>query len=162
MMNGYIIKYPDCIMDEVLPTEEMLSGKILIETIDLENVSRDLQCDFLVIPGGSCDAAVIHKELHHLIQKVKKTGLLAGICNGALVLASAGALKGEKCTHTAVPKYAPLPEFKELLKVADEYFIGSEYVDEDVVISNNIITAKPHAAKKFAELIRSMLEQKNL
>jgi len=71
------------------------------------------------------------------------------------------ALEGEKCTHTAVSKYAPLPEFKELLEVAEKYFTGSEYVDDDIVVSNNVITAKPHAAGKFAEAVLNALERKN-
>ena len=142
-MNGYIVKYPECILEEVLPTVELLDGKIQLKTIELESVRENLACDLLVIPGGSCDSAIVHKELHRLIKKVKVTGILAGICNGALVLASAGVLEGERCTHTAVLKYAPIPEFKELLAVAEVYFAGSEYVDEDTVISNNIITAKP-------------------
>jgi hypothetical protein len=66
-------------------------------------------------------------------------------------------LKGRSCTHTVHPKYAPLPEFKELLEVGEPLFSGSTYVDEDVVISSHIITAKPWASHEFAKVILQKL-----
>jgi putative intracellular protease/amidase len=84
---------------------------------------------------------------------LKNGGFTAGICNGALVIGSAGVLIGKRCTHTAHPKYAPLPEFKELLDFAEDAFKGSTYVDEDVVIDGNIITAKPYAADSLAKAV---------
>lgn len=157
-MNGYIIKYPGCIIDEVLPTIEALNKNTNLNIIDLTSVKSDLSADFLVLPGGSCDEAVVHYELHNLIRKtLSSNGIVAGICNGALVLASAGVLKNRKCTHTANQKYAPWPEFKELLEFAEKIFSESVYIDEDVVIDGNIITAKPHAAELFAEAIKRKL-----
>ena len=157
-MKGIVIKYPDCIMDEVEPTIELLQELVEIDVVDLSQVSAQIDCDFLIIPGGACDLAIEHAALKALIRKVKNnSGLLAGICNGALVLASSGVLRGEKCTHTAHPKYAPLREYKELLDVAKKLFHGSEYIDEDLVISKNIITAKPHVPDQFANAIRCHL-----
>ncbi len=157
-IRGFVVKYPDCIMDEVEPAIELLQNRVALEIIELDQVVKNLECDFLIVPGGACDLAIVHDELKSLIKKIKaSSGLLAGICNGALVLASSGVLKGEKCTHTAHPKYAPLPEFKELLDVAEKLFEGSEYVDDDLVISGNIITAKPHVPEKFADSVRSHL-----
>jgi putative intracellular protease/amidase len=157
-MKGCIVKYPNCIIDEVLPTQELLADRVDLRVIDLSEVKHQLSADFLIFPGGSCDEAIVHRELQKLIQKVNsKKGVLAGICNGALVLASAGVLISQNCTHTAHPKYAPLPEFKELLEIAGELFKESTYVDEDVVISDNIITAKPHATQEFARAIGKSL-----
>ncbi|MEW6713265.1 MAG: DJ-1/PfpI family protein, partial [Candidatus Riflebacteria bacterium] len=82
--------------------------------------------------------------------------VVGGICNGALVLANAGILSNRRCTHTAIPKYAPIPEFQELLDFAEPRFAESVYVDEDVVVDGRLITAKPWAhelfAKRMAEL----------
>ncbi len=145
-------------MDEVLPTIKALNENSTLLVIDLDSVSSDLSADFLVVPGGSFEEVVDHHELHILIQKTHKAGgIVAGICNGALVLASAGVLKNRKCTHTASPKYAPLPEYKELLEFAEKVFNESIYSDEDVVVDGNIITAKPHAALQFAEAIKAKL-----
>ncbi len=145
-------------MDEVQPTIAALKNKTHLRVVDLNNLPVDGPIDFVVIPGGSCDEAVVHSDLHNLIRKtVASNGVVAGICNGALVLASAGILKNQKCTHTAHPKYDPLPEFKELLEFANKVFEGSLYIDEDVVIDGNIITAKPHASIEFAKAIVSKL-----
>lgn len=158
-LRGLVVKYPECILDEVKSAIELLQDRVNLDMLELNQINDSLQYDFLVIPGGSCDLAIEHDGLKSLIKKVKtNSGLLAGICNGALVLASAGVLKGEKCTHTAHPKYAPLPEFKELLEVSERLFDGSQYVDEDVVISGKIITAKPHVSDQFAETIMSCLD----
>ena len=158
-MIGGVIKYQGCILDEVVPVMDALQGKCDLKFIDLESTPfPDLKPDFLLIPGGSCDTAIHHGELHSMIRDLdSRHGMLAGICNGALILASAGILKGRSCTHTAHPKYAPLPEFKELLEAAAPLFSGSTYVDEDVVISNHVITAKPWASHEFAKAILKKL-----
>jgi putative intracellular protease/amidase len=159
MLLGYVIRYPECIMLEVELAIELLKDKTQLQVIDLAGLPPHSTPDFLLIPGGSCDLAIINKELHQLIQEVRdRDGLLAAICNGALVLASAGILVGHQCTHTAIPKYAPIPEFEELLRVATPLFVGSIYVDEDVVISKNIITAKPRATREFAEAVAQKLK----
>lgn len=138
----------------------LLKGQALLEILDLERITGAATPDFLIIPGGSCDLAVIHSPLHALIREVNsRNGVLAGICNGAMVLASAGVLHGKSCTHTAHPKYAPLPQFQELLAAADQYFAGSTYLDEDVVCSDNVITAKPRAAMAFAEEVQRRIRQ---
>lgn len=158
MKTGYVITYPECIMAEVEPAIALLRQKTDLKVIALDDLPVETTPDFLVIPGGSCDLAVINKPLHALIQRVNsQNGLLAGICNGALVLASAGVLVGRSVTHTAVPKYAPLPQFKELLEAAEQFFAGSIYVDSDVVHSENILTAKPKASPRFAEEIERFL-----
>ncbi len=145
-------------MAEVEPTLSPLDEKVSYSVVELEDVSANLSADFIVIPGGDCYEAVNHSGLHQLIQKINSdNALIAGICNGAVVLASAGVLKNRKCTHTAHPKYAPLPEFKELLDFSGKVFADSIYVDEDVVIDGNIITAKPRAANEFAKAIVAKL-----
>ena len=158
MLRGYVIRYPECIMLEVEPAIALLKDKTQLQVIDLKDLPPGNTPDFLLIPGGSCDHAIIDTNLHALIQEVNhRGGLLGGICNGAVVLASSGVLKGHHCTHTAVPKYAPVPEFEELLRVATPLFVGSIYVDENVVQSKNIITAKPSAADAFAKSVEKAL-----
>ena len=158
MLKGLIIRYPNCIMDELEDAIKILEDRTVLTTVTLDDDLKEVSANFLLIPGGSCDLAVTNQGLHQLIKNVKdKNGTVAGICNGALVLASAGVLSGEKCTHTAVEKYAPRPQFDELLEVAAREFAGSEYIDEDVVVSNNVITAKPHATKEFAHAVEKAL-----
>ena len=157
-MNIIVIKYPGCIFDEVEPTITLLSKQFLLKIVDLNEISSDLMPDLLIIPGGSCDDPIIHPQLHEVIQSTfLRKKIIATICNGVLVMASAGILKRKNCTHTAHPKYAPLPEFKELLEVASKLFENTVYIDEDVVIDENIISAKPWAALDFAKAIESKL-----
>lgn len=130
--------------------------------IDLKDLPSDITPDYLIIPGGpdgSCDHAILDQNLRSLIRQVNsRSRLLAAICDGVVVLASARVLTGHQCTHTAVSKYAPVPEFEELLRVATPLFEGSTYVDEDIVHSGNIITAKPGAAGAFAKAILRKLK----
>jgi putative intracellular protease/amidase len=161
-MNGIVVQYPGCIMDEVRATQELLGDSFDLRVVELSQISNHLEADFIVIPGGSCGDAVVHPGLLALLKKVDgKGGLLAGICNGALVLASAGVLKGRRCTHTARPKYAPLPQFRELLEIASKLFADSIYVDEDVVVSANVITAKPSASRQFAVAVQDFLNSQS-
>ena len=67
-----------------------------------------------------------------------------------MVLASAGVLKGRKCAHTIHPRHATSERFPKLFDAASKYFSGSEYLDENVVISENIVTAKPWVKIEFA------------
>lgn len=107
---------------------------------------------YIVIPGGECESVMDCESLDRLLKAaVDQSGtVVSGICNGALVLANAEVLDGRKCTHTAVPEHAPLPQFQELLDFATPKFARSTYIDEDVVTDGNIMTAKPWAFTSFA------------
>ena len=98
MSKGYIIHYPGCIMAEVEPVIELLRHGTDLKIATLDALPKEIP-NFVLIPGGSCDLAIVHSELHTSIRNVDhQGGLLAAICNGALVLASAGILGGHHCT----------------------------------------------------------------
>ena len=157
-LNAIVVRYPGCIMDEVAPAIELLGAQLPLSIVDMSDINSTDLVDIVVVPGGNCENAILHKPLHELIRTThSRGGIVAGICNGALVLASAGVLSNKKCTHTAHPKYAPIPEFAELLSVAEVLFRDSIYVDEDVVVDGKIITAKPWAANEFAKIIKRQL-----
>ena len=107
---------------------------------------------YVLVPGGDCESAMNQPDLNTLLKEVSNLpdSLIGGICNGALVMAKAGLLNGVNCTHTAVPKYAPVPEFQELLDFATPRFASSIYIDQDVVVDGRIVTAKPWAPVAFA------------
>jgi len=153
-VKGIVVTYPGCLLAEVEPALAVLGDRASL--VGLEQIPD--HAAFLVLPGGSCEMAMASAPLKALIQRLdREKRLLAGICNGAMVLASAGVLRGHSCTHTAHPKYAPSPEFQELLEAASEHFADSVYLDEDVVVSGHLITAKPWAAQKFGVAINAGL-----
>lgn len=108
----------------------------------------------VLVPGGNLDAVCDDEALVALLAGLHADGaLIAGICNGGLVLARAGLLRGRRCTHTCVDAYAPRPAWDPLRDWADPWLAGSEYVDEPVVVDGRVITAKPWAAIDYASRV---------
>ncbi len=134
-----------------------LNPVVSVHTIDPRT------CQAVLIPGGDCEIAVKSAALGAWLRRAAPDVLLAGICNGALVLASAGVLRGRSCTHTCTTKYADPEIFAALLRESAPLFATSRYVDEDVVRdgeaswSNCVITAKPWADMAFAVAIAKEL-----
>lgn len=169
-MQVIVVLYPDCVFYEIAAAISLLSEKheIVMASLDgkpvlvgerfsvAANVSYAhvnlANVRYILIPGGDCWSVMSCPQLDDLLQRAANASsiTIGGICNGALVLANAGLLSGRRCTHTAIPKYAPIPAFKELLDFAEPRFTDSIYVDEDVVKDGRIITAKPWAHAVFA------------
>lgn len=105
----------------------------------------------VLVPGGELDAVKDDDALSALLVRAADAGaVIGGICNGALLLARAGLLRGRRATHTAVERYAPLASWGPLRAYADPLLAGSTYVDRPVVVDGAIVTAKPWAAIAFA------------
>ena len=107
----------------------------------------------LIIPGGMPGATNLRDDIR-VIDLIKKFNqekkMIAAICAGPIVLGKAGILNTEKVTS--------YPGFEAELN-------AKEYLREDVVISNHIITSRgPATAFKFAFEIANYLglETKNL
>jgi transcriptional regulator GlxA family with amidase domain len=170
-MQVIVILYPNCVFYEIAAALSLLSKdhSILITSPDGKPVQVDEKftieaslsyhdvVDFtevrhVLIPGGDCWPIMDCPSLNTLLEKAVASPrtVVGGICNGALVLANAGLLRNRRCTHTAVAKYAPLPEYQELIDFASPRFSTSYFVDEDVVVDGNIVTAKPWAHALFA------------
>lgn len=131
-------------------TEAIRTSEGVRLAVDTTFASASLEdVKLLVIPGGDPES-VLHDDALMTLLRAAETPI-AAICNGALLLAAAGLLRGKRATHTAVEVYAPRPDFDVLLDVAKTLFEGSTYVDEDVVIDGALITSKPWAALAFAK-----------
>jgi protease I len=120
---------------------------------DLKIDSVDtLAFDALILVGGSgsviyWDNQTVHQLVKHFARPPK---LLAAICLATVTLARAGVLKGKEATA-----------FKDRNTIDELKKGGATYIDKDVVISSNIITASgPKAADKFAKAIATALEVK--
>lgn len=168
-----LVLYPGCVYQEVAAAVSLLteSGKLrafspsgapvrtqegLLLGADQaysEGAAEGLRA--LLVPGG--DLASVHEDatLRSMLRAAgaREDLVLAGICNGALLLALAGVLKGRACTHTATRELAPGAAFAPLRALAERACEGSRYLDEDVVVDGRVVTARPWAAHRFAERV---------
>lgn len=108
--------------------------------------------DAVVIPGGFApDNMRLHPEMVGLVRDAHESGkLVAAICHGGWILASAGALKdGRRATG-----YAPIRD--------DVENAGGVWVDEAVVEDGNVITSRtPVDLPAFGAALVSYLERTN-
>lgn len=169
--KAVILLYPGCIYFEV---SAFVASASLTHDIDVRIPSGDRvytdglsilgqgsyadtdleTAQWVVVPGGDPYEVIDNHALIDLLQRANAQKIvIGGICNGALVLARAGILKGRRCTHHCVEKYAPLPQYQQLLDFATPVFADSHYQDQDVVQDGHIVTAKAHAYQAFADTL---------
>lgn len=99
--------------------------------------------DAVVIPGGFAPEGMRrHPPMIRLVRELDEQGaLVAAICHAGWVLASADIARGRNLTCVSLIK-------------DDVIHAGANYVDEDLVIDRNIITAKlPSDLPAFANAI---------
>lgn len=107
-------------------------GLPITATVDAESI-QESDYDAVVIPGGyeSPDRVRQIKNVLKLLRDFDaKKKLIASVCHGPWVLISAGIVKGRRMTCYAGCK-------------DDLVNAGANYLDENVVVDQNIVTA-PH------------------
>lgn len=105
---------------------------LTIEEVDINDV------DLFVLPGGEPDKLFGIDQLYVLLNKLYQNDkVLAAICAAPVHFAKAGILDNHNYTTTL-----PLNEFKSFNK--------EKFVDQNVVVDNNIITAKAAGYVDFA------------
>jgi len=122
---------------EGYPAEEELS----IKKARVEDFSG------VIIPGGYApDILRRYEEVNNFVREIyKKNRLVAAICHGGWVLASAGILKGKKVTG--------------FYSIKDDLVnAGGKFIDKEVVVDGNLITSRnPHDLPAFCrEILRKM------
>jgi len=134
--------------DGVKESTGMLGGKTRID-LDMKKVNaRDFVA--IVFVGGSGARHYFDNQtaLDLAREFYKENKIVAAICIAPLILANAGLLQGKKAT---VWKGST----EDLIKK------GVEYVDENVVVSDNIITANgPQSAHEFGRVIVRRIKEK--
>ncbi len=114
----------------------------------IEQVKAD-EFDGVIIPGGYApDILRRYEKVVNFVKRLYIDGrVVASICHGGWVLVSAGILKG----HTVTCFYA----------IKDDLIGGgAKYVDQEVVVDNNLITSrKPEDLPRFVEEIMKMLKK---
>ncbi len=122
-------------VDVATPDKMPVNGKYgvparpTIDTMELKASDFDL----VVLPGGfeAPDRLRIRKEVTDFVRTMYDNNkIVAAICHGPWVCISAGIMKGKKATG--------------YIAVADDLRnAGATYLEEDVVVDGNLITA-PH------------------
>jgi len=101
----------------------------------------------VVIPGGYApDILRRHEEVNAFVKDMYDKGkVVASICHGGWVLVSAGILKGKTATSFSAIK-------------DDIINAGAHYVDKEVVVDGNLITARnPYDLPAFCrEMIKKL------
>ncbi len=104
----------------------------------------------VVIPGGYApDILRRYKEVNKFVRDMyRNKKVVAAICHGGWVLASAGILKGKKVTGFSAIK-------------DDLVNAGAEFIDEEVVVDGNLITSRnPYDLPAFCkEMIKQLKKE---
>ena len=127
----------------------MLGATYNVETT-IDEINPD-NYDTVVFVGGS-GASIYYenKKAHDIARAFFSSGKpVAAICIAPGILAKAGILSGKKATI-----WNGNGQFAKLIEVG-----GGTYINQNVVVDGNIITANgPHAAKQFGEIIANALK----
>lgn len=121
-------------------------GYLAEEELSIKKADAD---DFIavVIPGGYApDILRRYKEVNDFVKKIYAKGkVVAAICHGGWVLASAGILKGKRVTSFFAIK-------------DDMVNAGAQFLDKEVVVDGNVITSRnPYDLPAFCrELIKKI------
>ena len=113
------------------------------------SINEALSVDFegVIIPGGYApDILRRHQEVLSFVRKLNEDSkIVAAICHGLWVAASAHILKGKKCTCFYAIK-------------DDVVNAGATYLDEEVVVDGNLISSrKPEDLPAFLRAIINKL-----
>ena len=110
--------------------------------------------DGIVIVGGGGSREYLwpNMDLQRLVKDAfDQDKLVTAICISPVVLARAKVLEDRDCTV-----------FKDKESIAELEKYGGLYIDKDVVVDGNIITARdPQAAEKFGHAIVEQLAEEN-
>lgn len=122
----------------------MLSSKVTAE-FRIDEVKHGMY-DALVIVGGSGSPRYLWENnvLHKIVRDMNaENKIISAICLSGAVLANAGVLSGRKAT---------VFKTDEAVKALQD--AGATYVEEDVVVDGNVVTAAgPEVAQKFGEAV---------
>ncbi|MCK5214152.1 MAG: type 1 glutamine amidotransferase [Candidatus Omnitrophica bacterium] len=120
-------------------------ARVTMDTNDLDVKNFDL----VILPGGfeAPDRLRLRKEVLQFIKDMYDAGkIVAAICHGPWLCISAGIMKGKKATA--------------YISTADDVRnAGAEYLEEDVVVDGNLVTA-PHY-RNNGDFMKAVLELLN-
>ncbi len=168
-----VLLYPGCIFFEIALAVETLAEQLPVRYYTPDGQSHVASngahiCasgDFaslatapaaaVLIPGGDPRRILLPKRVAApaLRAQAERGALLAGICAGSLVLASAGLLKGHRATHNYTAEHAS----PEKVAATAEFWEGMHFERANFVQDGQFITAQPWAYRQFAAAVAKHL-----
>ncbi len=164
-LSSAVLLYPGCILYEVAAACELLSeyGEVSYFTPEglLHSGSNSMKIQptgsyvdlstsawsCVLVPGGNPDSIIPSGIATDTLRSADKNeSVIASICAGTLVIASAGLLAGRTITHNYTQEHAP----KEIVDKANLLWREANYVRRDCVVDGRFITAQPWASTLFA------------
>lgn len=146
ILASYLLKHAGDIITVGVSIDPVVSAESfkVIPDITIDEVNVD-EVDAFIVPGGIPDTLFDCAEFYTLLEKLNAKGKVIGaICSAPLHLAKANVLQGKKYTTTITPA-----DFTE--------FNTANFVNENVVIDGNIITAKANGYVDFGIEIGKMV-----
>jgi putative intracellular protease/amidase len=123
----------------------ILKPHMVIDDVKVEDV------DAFIVPGGNAPSILGNEKLQLLLQQLDtKKKIIGSICYGPLLLADAGILRDKRFTTSVT---TDLPLF--------ESFQGGKFVEEGVIVDENIVTAKGDDYIDFALTICRLAKASN-
>ncbi|MEM3126540.1 MAG: DJ-1/PfpI family protein [Candidatus Woesearchaeota archaeon] len=123
-------------------------GAVVMPDLTFDEINPDFYVGIIIV-GGPGATSLQNKIIYDVLHKFEKQNKLVGaICYSGAVLAKAGITRGKKST---------VWKSEETIRILKEN--GVNFVDEDVVVDGNIITANgPKAARQFGQEIAKFLK----
>ncbi len=163
-----VLLYPGCIFFEVALAAETLAksldlrfftpegedhpssmGGVIRSSGSYEDLGG-VAAAVVLIPGGDPGSIIPDGQARAALRTAHDRGaVMAGICAGGLVMASAGLLEGVRATHNYTPEFTTA----EVVDFIAPYWNGVIYERSDVVVAGRLITAMPWAYAKFAAAV---------
>ncbi|MFC1898851.1 DJ-1/PfpI family protein [Chloroflexota bacterium] len=134
-------------------TAEGMFGNTIIPDLIISDVNVDFYDAFVIVGGyGSIEYLWENDILFDLVQSAYEKGkVVSAICLSPVVLARAGILEGIQATVYQDPE-----------AIGELNICDAVYVDEDVVVSDRIVTGRgPESSREFALKVWDMLALPN-
>jgi len=169
-----VLLYPGCIFFEVALAVETLAPKLLVSYYtpngrphqssngavlhvggSYEHLAGSTKTTAVLVPGGDPKSILLPENLARaaLVSCANRGALVAGICAGNLVIASAGLLRGRRGTHNYTLEHASL----EMVETVALYWEGMTFLRANIVKDGSVITAQPWAYRQYSAAVAQHL-----
>lgn len=147
VLASYLLKHAGDVITVGISKDPVISAEsykvipdIIIDEVNIE------EADAFIVPGGIPDTLFDCAAFYTLLEKLNAKGKVIGaICSAPLHLAKANVLQGKKYTTTMNPA-----DFSD--------FDAANFLNENFVIDDNIITAKANGYVDFGIEIGKMVD----